>query len=455
MSKSVAQITTSHHFKPYPEYKDSGVDWLGKIPAHWEIKRLKHLAMLNPEALPEDTDPTLEMVYVDIGGVSSLGRIVESEPLTFAAAPSRARRLVRDGDVIVSTVRTYLRAIAPISDPEPGMIVSTGFAVVRPEDGLTTGYAGYALRTPYFVERVVANSKGVSFPAINESEMATYELAVPPEPEQHGIAAFLDRKTAKIDALVVKNERLIELLQEKRTALITQAVTKGLNPTVPMKDSGVDWLGQIPAHWEVKRIRDIAESLQTGPFGSQLHADEYVPGGCPVINPANLQDGQLVPDWDCTVDEATARRLEHHRLAVDDILLARRGELGRCGLTTQQQKGWVCGTGSLRIRTRRDLARPRFLTHLLSTSGVRDWLQLQSVGSTMQNLNTSIIGRITVALAIPAEQDEIVARIDCETGRVDSLIAKVRNAIARLKELRTALISAAVTGIIDIRGEAA
>lgn len=219
-------LLTEKKRKPYPAYKDSGVEWLGKIPAHWNVKRLKHLAALNPESLPEDTDSSREMIYVDIGGVDSLGRIVEREQLTFASAPSRARRLVRHGDVIVSTVRTYLRAIAPISDPEPGLVVSTGFAVVRPADHLTTDYVAYALRAPYFVERVVANSKGVSFPAINESEMATYEVTVPPEPEQLTITSFLDRETAKIDALVAKKEQLIDLLQEKRAALVTHAVPK-------------------------------------------------------------------------------------------------------------------------------------------------------------------------------------------------------------------------------------
>src|SRR2546422_4590013 len=225
--------TNQHRFKLYPSYKDSGIEWLGEIPAHWETKRLKYIARLNPEALPEDTDPGMEMVYIDIGGVDSLGRIVERETLTFGAAPSRARRIVRDGDVIVSTVRTYLRAIAAIREPEPGTIVSTGFAVIRPADELTTDFAAYALRAPYFVERVVANSKGVSFPAINESEMATYEIARPPADEQGAIAAFLDRETSRIDALVAKNGRLIELLQEQRTALITGGVTKGLHPNVP------------------------------------------------------------------------------------------------------------------------------------------------------------------------------------------------------------------------------
>lgn len=212
-------------FKPYPKYKDSGVEWLGEVPAHWEVKRLKHLAALNPEALLEDTDPAFEMTYVDIGGVDSLGQIIEGEQLTFASAPSRARRLVRDGDVIVSTVRTYLRAIASIKRPDPGMVVSTGFAVVRPGYDLTTDYAAYALRAPYFVERVVANSKGVSFPAINESEMATYELARPPEPEQRAIATFLDDETARVNALIAKVREATDRLKELRTALISAAVT--------------------------------------------------------------------------------------------------------------------------------------------------------------------------------------------------------------------------------------
>lgn len=201
--------------------KEPIVDWMGPLPLHWEVKRLKDVADLNPESLREDTAPEVEMTYVDIGGVDSLGRTVDSEILTFVNAPTRARRVVRSGDIIVSTVRTYLRAIAPIRDPAPNTIVSTGFAVVRPRKGLSTEFAAYALRAPYFVERVVASSKGVSFPAISDREMATYDLAIPPLAEQRTIAAFLDRKTARIDALVAKKERLIELLQEKRAALVT------------------------------------------------------------------------------------------------------------------------------------------------------------------------------------------------------------------------------------------
>jgi len=220
---------------------------------------------------------------------------------------------------------------------------------------------------------------------------------------------------------------------------------KRFKPYPAYKDSGVEWLGEIPEHWEVKRVRDVAESIQTGPFGSQLHSDEYVMGGTPVINPANLRDGGLVPDPDCTVDSKTANRLAQHRLQGGDILFARRGDLGRCGLVTKQQEGWLCATGCLRLRPRTPRIQPRYLIRLLSTSGVAQWLALQSVGATMQNLNTSIIARIPVAEPSPSEQDTIAAFIDRETARIDALVAKKERLIELLQEKRAAIITHAVT----------
>ena len=242
-------------YKPYPLYKPSGVEWLGEIPTHWEVRRLKYLATVNDETLPENTAPNMEITYVDIGNVDSVKGITGAEHLVFEDAPSRARRVVRQGDVIVSTVRTYLKAITRIESTNANLIVSTGFAVIRPRQ-LDDTFVTYALSSPSFVERVVAHSVGVSYPAINASDLACFDVVFPPVPEQRAIAAFLDRETAKIDALVSKKVRLIELLQEKRTAFISHAVTKGLDPYVPVKDSGVEWLGEIPAHWEVRRPAD-------------------------------------------------------------------------------------------------------------------------------------------------------------------------------------------------------
>jgi len=202
----------------YPEYRSSGVDWLGEVPTHWRIERLKYSATTNDEALPETADPSLEIRYVDIGSVDPVVGITKIEEMVFEDSPSRARRVVRDGDTIVSTVRTYLRAIAAIENPRTNTIVSTGFAVVRPRK-IAPSYMSYALREQGFVEAIVARSVGVSYPAVNASEIGGLPIPLPPRDEQEAIADFLANETAKIDALIAKKRTLIERLQEKRTAL--------------------------------------------------------------------------------------------------------------------------------------------------------------------------------------------------------------------------------------------
>ncbi len=209
----------------HAKMKDSGVAWLGEVPAGWEVKPLKHLACINRSVLSESTDPDYEFDYVDIGSVSEGSGITKTERMKFSSAPSRARRLVQEGDAIISTVRTYLRAIAPIKGNAGNLVVSTGFCVVSPRDELKPAYCSYLLQAPFFVETVVAQSVGVSYPATNASDIANISISVPPLKEQKQIAAFLDRETEKIDALIEKCETAIGLLKERRTALISAAVT--------------------------------------------------------------------------------------------------------------------------------------------------------------------------------------------------------------------------------------
>ena len=252
-------------YQKYPAYRDSGVEWIGEIPAHWEVKRLKYIASCNDESLNENTDPQYEIKYIDISSVNLSQGITHKEILPFEKAPSRARRIVRHGDTIVSTVRTYLKAIAPIIGPDENLIVSTGFAVIRSMKFYSYRFLGYFLQTEGFVGQVVANSVGVSYPAINANELLQFSVIVPPLEEQQAIASFLDRKTAKIDELITKKKKLLKKLDEKRTALITRAATKGLDPSVPTKESGVEWLGEIPKHWEVKRLKHLlSEPLTYG-----------------------------------------------------------------------------------------------------------------------------------------------------------------------------------------------
>jgi type I restriction enzyme S subunit len=448
-------------FKPYPAYKDCSVEWLGEIPAHWDLRRLKTIATVQLSNVDkkslEGQEPVRLCNYTD---VYYNERITDDLDFMMATAtPEQVRRFtLRSGDVLItkdSESWTDIAVPAVVAEDLPGVLCGYHLAHIRPMRGCHGPFLARAFSASGPREQFQVAANGVTRFGLGGHAIAAGVFAMPPETEQRATAAFLDRETARIDALVAKKERLIELLKERRTALITRAVTRGLDPNVPMTDSGVEWLGEIPAHWHVTRIRDISYSLQTGPFGSQLHAEEYIREGVPVINPANLRSGVLVPDPDCMVAQPTVVRLARHRIAAGDILFARRGELGRCGLATPKQEGWLCGTGCLRFRPQPELTRPRFLLHLLSTSSVSDWLELQSVGATMRNLNTSIIGRLPIALPGPEEQQTIVDLIDWETARVDALLFRIHEAIDRLKELRTALIAAAVTGRIDVREEAA
>ena len=446
----------------YPAYKDSGVEWLGNVPAHWELKRLKFSASINDEALPETTDPDMYLSYVDIGSVHPIRGIDSMAEMAFEDAPSRARRIVRDGDTIISTVRTYLRAVAAIRNPVPNTIVSTGFAVVRPRS-VSPSFISYVLSEQGFIEAIMARSVGVSYPAINASEIGMLSIPLPPLSEQRAIAAFLDRETEKIDTLVAKKRTLIERLKEERTALITHTVTRGLpseaaraaglEPHPNFKPSGVEWLGDVPAHWDIVPISRIAETIQTGPFGSQLHAADYTEGGIPLINPVHIIASRLIPDERSAIDESTALRLIRHRLRVGDIVMARRGEIGRCGVVGPKEAGWMCGTGSLVIRLQKCAA--AYYATIFSNTGFSQLLNLQAVGTTMANLNPTIIGRMLVPAPPLPEQRAIADFLDHATAKIDTLATKIETAIERLQEYSSALITAAVTGKIDVREEAA
>ena len=442
-------MTATLKCKPYAAYRPSGVEWLEEIPAHWEVRRLKYLATVNDEALPETTDPDMEITYVDIGNVDSVGGITGTEDLVFENAPSRARRIVRQGDVIISTVRTYLKAIARIGPTDTSLVVSTGFAVIRPRH-LDDGFVAYALSSPYFVEQVVAHSVGVSYPAISASELICLDIAFPPLPEQRAIAGFLDRETARIDELVARKERLIELLREKRAALITRAVTRGLEPDAPMKDSGVDWLGEIPAHWEVKRLKHLLrEPLQYGANEPSSHTDSDSPRYVRITD--IYEDGTLRDDTFRSIPNEVA---ELYLLAEGDLLFARSG--ATVGKTFRYDPSWdIAAYAGYLIRARFDerLATPAFVEYFTRSQSYADWILSNFIQSTIQNVSAERYANLVVPKPPIPEQRAIAAFMDRETAKLDGLIAKVREAIDRLRELRTTLISAAVTGRIDVRKE--
>ncbi|MFN3589617.1 MAG: restriction endonuclease subunit S [Spirosomataceae bacterium] len=204
--------------------KDSSIDWLGEIPAHWEVKRLKYVASINDEVLTENTEEDFKIEYVEISGVKSGTGIVETTTYRFKDAPSRARRIVRDGDVLVSTVRTYLKSIAKVDNPPENLIASTGFAVIRPNN-INSDYTGFLFYSEPLIGEIISLSTGVSYPAINGSQIGDIKIPIPPNNEQIAISEFIENNVLMLDKLKEKTEKLIDLLTEYRTALISEVVT--------------------------------------------------------------------------------------------------------------------------------------------------------------------------------------------------------------------------------------
>lgn len=435
------------NYPPYRKHKQTPCAWIKEIPEHWEFKRLKNIASHNDETLDETTDPDLEIEYVDISSVSLVNGIEKTGVMPFEKAPSRARRKVKDGDIIVSTVRTYLKAIASVREPPENMVVSTGFAVIRPKEKLFSRFAGYLLQSNGFVGDVVANSVGVSYPAINASDLVRIPVIEPPLEEQQAIARFLDFKTRQIDTLIAKKKLLLDKLAEKRTALISHAVTKGLDPSVPMKDSGVPWLRKIPAHWDAKRLKFvISEPLKYGANETAELTDPRLPR---YIRITDVND-------DGTLREETFRSLpeeiaDGYLLSEGDILLARSG--ATVGKSFIYKPSWgVSAYAGYLIRVRMSEAVNADFAYLfLQSSCYWQWLSSVFIQATIQNVSAEKYANMVIPVPPVKEQLSIVTHLLVELKKIDAQRERANLAVERLFEYRSALITCAVTGKIDVR----
>lgn len=433
----------------YSEYKDSGVAWLGEVPGHWQLTKIKHVIQFQTGWTPPTGNAASYEGDNLWANISDLGEkwITDTSKCISDEAVSKAQISISPKG---SLMFSFKLSIGQVSFAGQDMYTNEAIATFLPSSAIFLGYAYYAFPL-FLVQNASENIYGAKL--LNQELIRAASLVLPNETEQQTIAAFLDRETGKIDALIAEQQRLVELLAEKRQAVISHAVTKGLNPNTKMKDSGIEWLGEVPEHWSVVPLGHLATQIQTGPFGSQLHSEDYVEGETPVINPSNIQDGKLVADWSCTVTQEIVERLSQHKLMYGDIVFGRRGEMGRCALVTANEVNWLCGTGSLNVRLS-DRSNPEFVSVYLRTAYVRELLKLESVGSTMDNLNTQILSCVPVPLPPCAEQQAITTFLDTQTAKFDALTEEANRAIALLQERRAALISAAVTGKIDVRHHA-
>jgi type I restriction enzyme, S subunit len=431
------------NYQGYQKYQDSGVEWLGDIPEHWKVKRLKNIASCNDEALGENTAPDYEIEYVDISSVDLVSGIRHYENMTFEKAPSRARRKVQNGDTIISTVRTYLKSIAAIKEPPINLIVSTGFAVIRPKININSNYIGYLLQSEGFVGKVVSNSVGVSYPAINSSVLISLPVVEPPLIEQEKIAQFLDYKTKQIDELIKKKETLIEKLDEKRTAIISHAVTKGLDSSVPIKDSGIEWLGDIPKHWEVIKVKHLTKILR-GKFTHRPRNDpRFYDGQHPFIQTGDVANAnKFIMEYTQTLNEngyAVSKEFPSGTLVM--TIAANIGDMAILNFN-------ACFPDSIVGFLPSKMTDIFFLYHLFSS--MKKQFLSTAVLNTQLNLNVERISNIFTVIPPLKEQLQITDFLNKEMQKLDQQKAKIKEAIELLKEYRTSLITNAVTGKIDV-----
>ena len=430
-------------FRRYPAYRDSGVEWLGEIPAHWDVNRLKFLAPTRTEKL---TTKPGDAVYVGLEHVESwTGRLLlEAQPDSVESVVSS----FSSGDVLLGKLRPYL---AKAARPNFDGVCTGEILALRPNRGCVQSYLMYSLLNISYVRWLDSLTYGSKMPRVSPTEVDSSRAPLPPEIEQQAIASFLDRETAKIDELVAKQERLIELLQEKRTALITRAVTRGLDPNVPMKDSGVKWLGEIPAHWHVRTLKRISPEITVGVV---VNPSMYVRiEGVPFLYGSDIHEGRIVADGARRMSEEDSKSLNKSRLRAGDLVCVRVGAPGVTAVVPPRLAGANCA--SVLIVRHADSFDSQWLCYGMNSRLVRYQVELVQYGAAQEQFNVAHAVQFFVLLAPQTEQRAIAAFLDRETAKIDALIAKVRRATDHLKEYRTALISATVTGKIDVRNEAA
>ncbi|NQX01263.1 restriction endonuclease subunit S [bacterium] len=446
-------------YRPYPKYKVSGVEWLGEVPEGWEVTKLKFTAAITPSNIDkksyDDELPISLCNYTDVYYNETI--TTEIEFMAATATRDQIRKFsLKKHDVIITKDSEDPNDIAVpslVAETMDSVVCAYHLTLLRPTkctDGrFLKRYFDSKTTRAYFSTR----ANGLTRYGLGSYPLSNADIALPPLPEQHQIAAFLDRECGKLDALQAKQERLIELLKEKRQALISHAVTRGLDPAAKLKPSGIEWLGEVPKHWEVTRLK--------------FQVSRFEQGWSPQCEGRNKEDGEIgVLKVGC-VNGGTFRVEEHKALPPEleprlqytlkrgDLLISRantRELVGSAAVVDRDHDDILLCDKLYRLRFHRGVSEI-YLSHFLGTSEVRQQIELDASGASasMVNIGQDCIKELNLALPPLAEQRAIVAHLDEKCRKIDQLKAKAERGIELLKERRSALISAAVTGKIDVR----
>jgi len=430
---------TERKYKPYPEYRNLGIEWLEEIPSHWEIKKLKHVSFVKSSSVDkhskEDEEPIRLCNYTDVYNCDT---ILPGRDFMEATATRNeiAMFSLKKDDVIITKDSEDWRDIAvPSYVPAdlPDIICGYHLALIKPKPSAIIGrylfWAFYARNINY---QFAVASTGITRFGLGKHWLDTSLFLIPPIQEQQVIADFLDCETNRIEELIARKKRLIELLQEQRTALITHAVTRGINPDAPMKDSGVEWLGKVPAHWGVKKLKHVTRCLDGQRIPLNAEQRGKMQGEYPYWGANGIID--YVDSW--LFDENL-------------VLLGEDGapffEAGKTVSFLVRGKIWV--NNHAHVLRPMESINPKLLVYILNTVEYRSFID----GSTRDKLTQDDMRDIPIQFPPLSEQQAIADYLDQETARIDSLIGGINQAIKKLQEYRTVLITAAVTGKIDVR----
>jgi len=408
--------------KAYPYYRDSGVKWIGQVPAHWGVKRLGSLLSQRREKVSDREFKPLS--------VTKLGIVPQLESAA-KTDDGDNRKLVIAGDFVINS-RSDRKGSSGLS-PFVGSV--SVINIVLRIDGLYGQYVHHLLRSIAFQEEFYRHGKGIvaDLWSTRYSEMSGILLPLPSLIEQQAIADFLDRETTKIDTLVAKQEQLINFLKEKRTGLISHTVSKGLNSLAPMKSSGVDWIGEIPEHWELKRLKSLLSLVNARGSASGLS-----------VALENIQSwtGSYLPTNSEFQNSGTG-------FTAGDILFGKlRPNLAKVMLAPESGTSY----GDIYVLRAASDGHPAYLAQYLRSEPVINTLVGMTYGAKMPRVNFSQLAEMLVPSPPLDEQQAIATFLDLETAKIDKLINRATATIAFLKERRASLITAAVTGQIDVRG---
>lgn len=433
-------------YKAYPEYKDSGVEWLGGIPKEWNVSRVKYIAPFRVGWTPptkNDANFIGDNLWVNISDLK--GKFISSTTkcISDQAAKEASMEITPKGSLLYS----FKLSVGAVSFAACDLYTNEAIASFLDYAELPLSYLYYVL-PKFIVENASTNIYGAKI--LNQELIKNSFVLVPDHDEADRIASFLDHETAKIDNLIEKQQQLIELLKEKRQAVISHAVTKGLNSEVPMKDSGVEWLGEVPEHWIVKPLRYLGDCQNGINIGAEAFGSGY-----PFVSYGDAYKNRILPEFGSGLVQSTTEDRKKYSLLNGDVLFTRTSEtIEEIGFASACLKTIenACFAGFLiRFRPNSLYLNVQYSKYYFSNQLLRVFFTKEMNLITRASLSQDLLKTMPVVIPPWDEQRQIAELLDDKSKRFDQLQLLGEEQIKRLKERRTALISAAVTGKIDVR----